>query len=249
MHKIIPFNYRLKPLKKKKITINFVLSFHSQHLHLFRTYFLLLVLLQAVGEKQATRPSKRPQFWGLGKRQNLGKRMLSKKMAQRKKASFSPQQDQTREEERPEWRSSLNSIMEGFKSLPKDEGNLTGETADKGKDRFDQTWVHLKPKCRSYWKKRNVFDSFIPRQQLDCWGSRGKKLQLLLVCTAQQQATHNCCQNDRKCEPICTRSAAIELKLGRGENGHGSAEGLQGLLPLITILAMSSCLNMLVHSV
>ena len=92
-----------------------------------------------MGEKQATRPSKRPQFWGLGKRQNLGKRMLSKKMAQRKKASFSPQQDQTREEERPEWRSSLNSIMEGFKSLPKDEGNLTGEIADKGKDRFDQT--------------------------------------------------------------------------------------------------------------
>ena len=53
--------------------------------------------------------------------------MLSKKMA--------PQQEKKEKEarERSEWRKSLNSIMEGFNSLPNDEGNFTGQTPDKGK--------------------------------------------------------------------------------------------------------------------
>ena len=84
-----------------------------------------------MGENQATPLSKRPQFWGLGKKQNLGKKMLPKKMAQRKKDSFSSQLKNREEgaKERSEWRSSLNSIMEGFNSLPRDEGNVTGQPA------------------------------------------------------------------------------------------------------------------------
>ena len=109
--------------------------FSLQHSHLFRTQF------PQAGQNQATPPSKRPQFWGLEKKQNLGEKMLPKKMAQRKKSSFSSQL-QNREEgakKRSEWRSSLNSIVEGFNSLPKDEGNFTGQPAHKRKGRFDNT--------------------------------------------------------------------------------------------------------------
>ena len=72
-----------------------------------------------MGKQQTTLASNGPQFWGLGKKESLEKRMLLKEMV-----SFGPQQEK-REEGAKHWRSRLNSIMEGFNSLPKNEGNFT----------------------------------------------------------------------------------------------------------------------------
>ena len=57
--------------------------------------------------------------------------MLPKKMAKRIEASSNPQlesreegdEKKEAEEELVQWRSNLNSIVEGFNSLPKDEGD------------------------------------------------------------------------------------------------------------------------------
>ena len=79
-----------------------------------------------MAQKQASPSSKPPQFWGLGKKK------LPKKMAQRKKTSVSPPQGRLQQKggakDNLRWSQSLNSIVEEFKSLPKDKGSFTCET-------------------------------------------------------------------------------------------------------------------------
>ena len=72
---------------------------------------------------------------------------------------------------------------------------------------------------------------YILRQQLECWKSRGKKFQLLLVFTSQKQA-----KQLYSLKRTFSRTAAIELKLGE-VNERGSSKRWQGLIPLIITAA------------